>query len=550
MEAPLENSTASGSRTHSPGRPSPPPFGFGKASDQLGAWSFYFIAKLVLFWRDLIGLHPIENLAFVLVLAVPLASPRWRRLRRWLAAPAAVALLYYDSWLPPIARVVSQAGMLSGFSLGYLMELAGRFVSWPIVAMLIIAAVLYFIVARFVRIDVFVVVALLVLAIFQAIERPQGGVTASAVVAGGDAAAKDPETQLKEFFDKEAQRTVKFARPPAGSVPFDVIFIHVCSLSWDDLEATGLDQHPLLKSFDLVLRRFNSAASYSGPAVIRLLRGGCGQTSHRALYSPAPDRCLLMTALHKAGFETFLMLNHDGHYADFLATVKDQGVAVAPMPLDGIAVTQRAFDQSRIHEDRDVLSRWMATREKSGAPRVATYYNTISLHDGNRLVADATKSSLETYRPRLGRLLDDLDGFMKRLESGGRRTVVVMVPEHGAAVRGDATQIAGLREIPSPAITLVPVGIKVIGPDARRIGESLQLTESTSYLALAHIISVMLDKSPYGAGGFRPADYTTGMPVTELVSENEGTAILRRGDKYFLRQGEEAWKEYSVSPGR
>jgi len=527
-----------------------PALGFGKASDRLGAWGFYFIAKLVLFWRELIGLHPIENLAFALLLAVPLASPRWRRLRHWLAVPVAVALLYHDSWLPPIARVVSQAGMLSGFSLSYLTELAGRFVSWPVVAMLVIAAVLYFIVARFVRTDVFVLVAMLAVAIFQATERPQGGVTASAVVARGDAVVKDPETLFKEFFDQEARRVVKFAKPPAGSIPFDVIFIHVCSLSWDDLEATGFDRHPLLKSFDLVLRRFNSAASYSGPAVIRLLRAGCGQTSHKALYSPAPDRCLLMTALHKAGLETFLMLNHDGHYGDFLATVKEQRVAVTPMPLDGIAVTQRAFDQSRIHEDGEVLSRWIATREKSGAARAATYYNTISLHDGNRLVADAAKSSLETYKPRLARLLDDLDGFMKKLESGGRRTVVVMVPEHGAAVRGDATQIAGLREIPSPAITLVPVGIRVIGPDARRIGEPLQITESTSYLALSHVISGMLDKSPYGAGGFRPADYTNGMPLTELVSENEGTAILRRGDKYFLRQGEEAWKEYSVSPPR
>ena len=139
---------------------------------------------------------------------------------------------------------------------------------------------------------------------------------------------------------------------------------------------------------------------------------------------------------------------------------------------------------------------------------------------------------------------------MKKLEASGRRAVVVMVPEHGAAVRGDAMQIAGLREIPSPAITLVPVGIRVIGPGAHRIGESLQNAEPTSYLALSHIVSRMLAKPPFGPEGFRPADYALGMPVTDFVSENETATILRRGDRYFLRQDQEPWREYPASPRR
>jgi hypothetical protein len=73
-----------------------------------------------------------------------------------------------------------------------------------------------------------------------------------------------------------------------------VIFIHVCSLSWDDLEATGLAQHPLLSGFDILLKRFNSVSTYSGPAAIRLLRAPCGQPRHVALWTPAPAQCLLM----------------------------------------------------------------------------------------------------------------------------------------------------------------------------------------------------------------------------------------------------------------
>ena len=111
-------------------------------------------------------------------------------------------------------------------------------------------------------------------------------------------------------------------------------------------------------------------------------------------------------------------------------------------------------------------------------------------------------------------------------------------------------QIAGLREIPSPAITLVPVGIRVIGPGARRIGETLHSDEPASYLALSHVLSRMLDKPPYGADGFLPADYTAGMPVTEFVAENETASVLRRGDKYLLRQDGEPWREFLPARGK
>ena len=293
-------------------------------------------------------------------------SPRWPPWR----------LLYYDSWLPRASRVISQAGLLSNFSAGYLMELAGRFVSAPVVAMLAVAGIAFFVVARFVRTDVFVVAALLALALFQATPRPQGAVGAvAAAPAAGDArdangksAAPSPDALLKAFYEKEALRAVAFPKPPEGSTPFDLVFVHVCSLSWDDLQSAGLEQHPLLKRFDLVLRRFNSVSTYSGPSAIRILRAGCGQTPHKALYAPAQDHCLLMPGLEKAGFETQLVLNHDGHFDDFLAFVKGQGVTAAPMPIDGIPAPQRSFDESKIHDDLAVLSRWLETGRRRPRP--------------------------------------------------------------------------------------------------------------------------------------------------------------------------------------
>ena len=129
------------------------------------------------------------------------------------------------------------------------------------------------------------------------------------------------------------------------------------------------------------------------------------------------------------------------------------------------------------------------------------------------------------------------------LAKSGRRAIVVLVPEHGAAFRGDAAQIAGLREIPTPAITLVPVMVKVVGPDAKRNGEALTISEPTSYLGLSHIVAQMLAKPPFGAPGFSPGDYTSGLPATPFVSEGETATVLQRGNAYLIKLERDPWKE-------
>jgi len=65
----------------------------------------------------------------------------------------------------------------------------------------------------------------------------------------------------------------------------------------DDLRTAGLADATFLTRFGLLLTHFNTAASYSGPAAIRLLRGSCGQTPHRRLYDAADPGCLLIDGL-------------------------------------------------------------------------------------------------------------------------------------------------------------------------------------------------------------------------------------------------------------
>lgn len=522
-----------------------------RASIRLGNWSFYFLAKFLLFWRELIGFHPLENLAFAVFLLVPIASATWRRMRTAVAIPVAIALLYHDSWLPPVERALSQANLLSNFSFAYLLELGGRFINWPVVAMLVLGWAVFLIAARYVRVGLAVVIALVVLAMDGGQKQGASSLAANAPAASATTAPLagniDPGAALTEFYAKEAQRSVKFPKAD-NAVPFDIVFIHVCSLSWDDLEAIGLDKHPVWKDFDFVFRRFNSAASYSGPAALRINRAPCGQTTHQKLFDPVPEDCYLMPSLKQSGFTQSLAFNHDGHFDDFLTLVRKQGVNAPLMPLTGIDVPLRAFDNSPIYDDFGVLSRWFETRRKSDDPRVALFYNTISLHDGNRIVSgpNASLSSKDNYRPRVEKLLNDITGFVEEIQKSGRRAIVVVVPEHGAALRGDKFQIAGLREIPTPSITLVPVGVKIVGQDVTRKGSNAQVTEQTSYLGLSQLIARLIERPPYGEVGFDPAEYTSELPVTDYVAENEGAVMLRQGNRHFLKQGKEGWQEFSA----
>src|SRR6476659_9183714 len=144
-----------------------PAFGWRRTSDRLGAWSYYFAAKAALFALGLIDFHLIENLIFAAALFA-MATPRTRAARPWIGVPVAVALLYYDSRLPGLARAISQAGVVSSFSGAYLAELAGRFVSWRAIAVIAAAIAACVAASRFVRLDVVVIVAMVALSLAMA----------------------------------------------------------------------------------------------------------------------------------------------------------------------------------------------------------------------------------------------------------------------------------------------------------------------------------------------------------------------------------------------
>jgi len=526
----------------------------------MGPWSLYFLAKLGLYYGHGIGLHWLLNLLLATALAWPLQRPAWRRGRTVLTVPAALALLYADSYLPPPAQLLDRAGALGDFRAGYLLELVQRALPLPALLAAALMVLLYFVLHQRLRFATLAFAGLLIAAVLppapaapagQRADRPEDAADASD--AAGDSAAPLAaarlDAALQAYYDSQRGKAVSFAR--AGAARFDLVLLSICSLSRDDLDFEHALDAPLLARFDMVFTHFNSAATYSGPAVLRLLHGTCGQTPQAALYSgTAADTCYLFRNLADAGYEPALLLNHDGRFGHFAQELRDSGgVGAEPLDNRGAAVAMQAFDGSPVRSDYALLSQWWQRGAGADAHR-ALLYNTITLHDGNRVPGAGGGDSRASYAPRLHTLLADLGRFLDLVEASGRPTVVVLIPEHGAALRGDAAQVPGLRELPTRAITQVPVAVKLIGlAGVGRGGPPLRVDRPASYLSLTTLIAGLnaVDGAAGGRAGLERL--LRALPATQWVAENEGTVLFHAGGRDYLRTPAGEWSEVGTPPG-
>lgn len=512
----------------------------------------YFLVKTGLYYAHYIGFHWLPNLLLAVCAFWPLPAGRWQSARRLLVWPLALVLLYHDSLLPTPARVWSQLGALGGFSGDYMLELLRRVINPWALAGLAVLVLAYTLLSRWVRFSTLAFAAILSVPLLGALTGGASPTQADSALASADtppAAVGDHDAELQAFYSTERQRKLLFpaaAAPP----PFDLIVLHVCSLSWDDLDFVEQRNAPLLKRFDVVFSHFNSAASYSGPAAIRVLRGNCGQTSHGALYKGTDESCYTFPALAKAGYRTSGLLNHSGAYDNFAKTVEnDAGLSAGLESNRNGTVRMQSFDGSPIYDDFGLLSQWWTQRLARGAAPVALYYNTITLHDGNRLPGTASRSSLDTYKPRLQKLLGDFDRFVSQLESSGRPVVLVLIPEHGASLRGDKVQISGMREIPDPKITLVPAAIKLIGiKSANAVAAGpVMVTQDMSYFGINALLADLLRDNPFTPDGRPLAQRLEHLETTPFVAENDDVVMLgNKAGGYVMKSTDGTWVPYGT----
>ncbi|WP_434638247.1 cellulose biosynthesis protein BcsG [Klebsiella sp. I138] len=536
----------------------------------LAGWNFYFLVKFALLWAGYLNFHPMLNLVFLAFLLVPLPKYKLHRVRHWIAIPLGIALFWHDTWLPGPESIFSQGSQLAGFSADYLWDLVTRFINWNMVGAFFLLLVLWMFISQWLRVTVLVSAIMVWLAVSPLLPAftlwPAGQPTTAAATtaktnttttasagtpaASGDIPAQtEPPTSanltnwLNAFYASEQKRKTPFPdQLPADAQPFDLLVINICSLSWSDIEAAGLMDHPLWKHFDIVFKNFNSATSYSGPAAVRLLRASCGQLSHSNLYQPSGSDCYLFENLAKLGFTQQLMLGHNGQFGDFLKELRSLGGMQSPlMDQTGLPVSLQAFDGSPVYDDLATLNRWLETENKQGNARNATFYNILPLHDGNHFPG---QSKTADYKVRAQKLFDELDNFFTELEKSGRKVMVVVVPEHGGALKGDKMQVSGLRDIPSPSITNVPTAVKFFGMKAPHQGAPVVIDQPTSYLAVSELVVRALDGKMFTEDNVDWQQYTANLPQSAAVSENANAIVLQYQGKPYVQLNGGSWVPY------
>lgn len=530
--------------------------GAGPRFTGLGVWNVYFIIAFALAAFGYIELNLLGNALLMAWLLLPV-GPKWLRiLRGTLGVAAAAVLLYSESWLPGVDSILANKGGIAGFSLLYMAEFALDFINVKMVGWGLLVFLGYFLVRRYVRVTFFTIVYFLgavtmpwVQSILPerapVVTADAGGQTneAAAPAKTGKADAKAVGEWYDAFLAYEHDRRARF---PNGlsekDTPFDILLLSICSVSNDDLAVSQLDQHPLFKEFNIRFDSFNAATAYSGPALLRLLNGACGQPSHSELYGERRPECEIMTRLGTLGYSQRLLMDHSGEYDNFLQSMRDKAGVTATLDNAKYPTRYMGFDDEEIADSLAVLRHWQRTQVKSKAGRTATLINFIALHDGNRLPG---RGRAEPFKPRAQEMFDNIRTFLRELERSGRKTMVVIVPEHGAAVRGDKIQVPRLRDIPTMRISRVPVMVKFVGLKGMP-NEPIHVTGNTSYLALTSLIGKTLETDYFSKdGGTAPLEQLVhDLPQTNPVSENGTVQTLEyQGREYFRQNGGE-WKPY------
>ncbi|MFI5304557.1 MAG: cellulose biosynthesis protein BcsG [Nitrospiria bacterium] len=506
----------------------------------MGLWSFYFFSKFYLLVRGYIQIDFILNFLFFLFLIIPVPEgmrffKSFKGAKFVLALVFSILLLWHDSWLPTFHTTITFL-LEEGLPLKeYLIQFSRSFLNGLELAVVGIIFILCYLAHRKdIRLTPVVFILLMMVSLQGYHYESIGQI----------------DKMVDYFFKDESKRVIHFVKPKEESQGVDIILLHVCSLSWDDLKEVELEKHAFFDQFDYLLTQFNGVTSYSGPSAIRLLRGVCGQSQHKQLYQDVSEECYLFPQLQTMEYQTEAVLNHDGVYGHFSEEIQKFGRLTPPFIPQELSVQSYNFDGSAIYDDYAVLGKWWNDRQNNPSKKIAVYYNTISLHEGTHLKGEKEwwkQDRKEKYRASVLKLFSDFTAFLHLIESSGRKGIIFFVPEHGMALRGSRIQVAGLRDIPLPQITRVPVGIKLIGFENFKPESSPgTISKPVSYLSLSFIISHLVMNSPSEINNPFMQNMMSQLPETEFVSENEDAQIVQKGGKIYVFWKEKEWKELTT----
>lgn len=510
-------------------------------SRSIGGWSFYFLAKAILAITGVIELNLLFNIALLSVLIAPIRSGVWYFLSRALVFICAIALLYHESYLPPFSALISQWDLVSNFTLAYQVELLFRFVDIKLIAAGLVFAIVFWYVRQMFNLTTLSIVALIMAHWWSSPAvisfEDEYKITDRANNVGADTNTPNtPDEFLLEFYANERQnRRTQIVSGPER--PVDIIVLNICSMSWQDLELSGQLAHPLIQQGSIHLTNFYAGSSYSGPSTLRLLRGHCGHEPHDELFTNSND-CSLGQVFTEQHWQQEILMNHQGDFDNYLDLIRTSGgMSQASFQDPSVAPqTMRGFDQMPIYSDAYLLEQWSNSRPDERS--TFTLYNTISLHDGNQLPG-FRGNSMASYTLRAEQLLTDLQLFMDKVILGNRATIVVIAPEHGAGLRGDRFQIPGMREIPTPVLTHVPVIFHFLNMETT---DSITVDAITGPAAVAHVLTEAA--SVMGEAPNVPLNLekiTRGVRTLPRIGENDQAIMLEFNEQVLIRTRTGGW---------
>lgn len=536
----------------------------------LGLWNVYFICKFFLTQLGYLRLELFANIALFCFLLLPAKSKGMRFLKQLIALVCGVALLWSESWLPGPQSIMANASGITGFSVNYVLQLIWDFINWRMVFAGCAILLIYYAARDFIRVTAVTGCWLLFLAVSPLLgtstTQPSNLVPQATTARGGladpasdraemlasakgtsqgEVTSEEIDKWYQTFIAYEKDRMAKFPESIGPKdTPFDIVILNICSLSTDDLIASNLIGNRTFNQFNIRFDHFNSATSYSGPAALRLLNGACGKPSHDALYDTRRPECEIMNRLDSLGFKQHLFLDHSGVYDNYLNAMRTQAGLTAPFERRRYPIKYVSFNDEEIADTLSVFRHWRSVVTKEKAPRSVSLFNFIALHDGNR---KPNKSRWEEFEPRARAFINALDTFIADIKRSKRKVMLVIVPEHGAAVRGDRIQTPRLRDIPSRRITQVPVMVKFFGL-SKLPKTPVHVTSDTSYLALTELIGRVIETNYFSKpeGAVPLADLVNDLPTTHMVSENAQATVLEYKGKDYLKMSKGTWRLYDA----
>ena len=503
----------------------------------MGLWCIYFFGKLSLYFQGHIRFEFVLNLLFALFLLLPLPQKLFARrffihVKFVLALCIAFLLLWSEAWFPPLWRTMKLLAETGGISPGYIISFLQTSFSIQAAGILLLICVVCFFLNKRITLTSLVFAGIIAVPLL-APKSPSVDIAA----------------YLDNFYQSEAARVIHFGTPNENSPDFDIIILNICSLSWDDLDAAGIEKDTFLRQFDLLFTNFNTVSSYTNPSAIRLMRANCGQRRHKEIYRETGKECYLLESLRSYGYQTYAAIDNDAPSYRFVEDIMAFGRADKPIAFTDLPVLQYDFDRSPIYDDLSLLNRWWDMRLHSSSQKAALYMDITTLHGGAHRVDDPQwwkRDRKSLYGEFANNLFKNLERFFRTLSESGKNFVVIFVPEHGMALRGSSLQPADIREIPLPSITTVPVGIKFIGQGFPPAPEhQVIVTTQTSYLALSHLLSSFLAAPLFERESMLKEEIISRIPEVRFVAENETTLAIKKDNEVFYYGKEKEWKKLS-----